>query len=141
MQLDTDKNGTLDRDELKEGMDDLIGTFEMEQTNWDEFFDAIDTNHDGVVSHKEFIVASFDRQKLINKGNLDMAFDIIDENHDGILTLDEIKKAFSGHHSESDETWKSFMDEADKNHDGEISRQEFYDAMEEIMRKTIAGNL
>jgi len=35
LQLDTDKNGTLDREELKEGMDDLIGTFEMEQTNWD----------------------------------------------------------------------------------------------------------
>eukprot|EP00352_Strombidinopsis_acuminata_P004925 CAMPEP_0176371744 /NCGR_PEP_ID=MMETSP0126-20121128/24916_1 /TAXON_ID=141414 ORGANISM="Strombidinopsis acuminatum, Strain SPMC142" /NCGR_SAMPLE_ID=MMETSP0126 /ASSEMBLY_ACC=CAM_ASM_000229 /LENGTH=104 /DNA_ID=CAMNT_0017731331 /DNA_START=1208 /DNA_END=1522 /DNA_ORIENTATION=+ len=102
LKLDVDKNGTLDKEELKVGMDELIGTFEMEQTNWDEFFKAIDSDGNGVIDHKEFIVASFDRQKLVNKANLDMAFDIIDENHDGSLSIDEIKKCFKG----SDETWQ-----------------------------------
>mmetsp|Transcript_65627 Transcript_65627/g.90780 ORF Transcript_65627/g.90780 Transcript_65627/m.90780 type:complete len:105 (+) Transcript_65627:1216-1530(+) len=102
LKLDVDKNGTLDKEELKVGMDELIGTFEMEQTNWDEFFKAIDSDGNGVIDHKEFIVASFDRQKLVNKANLDMAFDIIDENHDGSLSIDEIKKYFKG----SDETWQ-----------------------------------
>jgi len=90
LKLDVDQNGTLDKDELKQGMNELVGTFEMEHTNWDEFFKAIDTDGNGVIDHKEFIVASFDRQKIINRANLDMAFDIIDENKDGSLTLDEI---------------------------------------------------
>jgi len=47
-----------------------------------------------------------------------MAFDLIDENKTGSLTVDEIKTAFKG----DDDTWQEFMEEADKNKDGEISR-------------------
>jgi len=139
LKLDTDKNGTLERDELKDQLHELIGTFDLdhEETDWDEFFDTIDTNKDGVIRHKEFIVAAFDRRKVINGANLNMAFNIIDENGDGMLTMDEIKKAFGGHHGASDETWKSFMEEADKNHDGQISREEFHDAMQVHMRNSL----
>lgn len=115
LSLDVNNDGTLDREELRAGMDELIGTFELEQTNWDEFFDDIDTNKDGVISHQEFIVASFDRQKLINQANLDMAFNVIDLNGDGMLSIDEIKNAFKGNHGQSDDTWQEFMREADKN--------------------------
>jgi len=33
------------------------------------------------------------------------------------------------------------MEEADKNKDGEISRQEFYEAMDSLMRKTLKKEL
>lgn len=83
MNLDEDKNGTLSKDELKGGINEVMGNFQAEMISWDDFFDKIDTNHDGVIDHKEFIVAAFDRKKLINKANLDMAFKIIDKDGDG----------------------------------------------------------
>mmetsp|Transcript_27472 Transcript_27472/g.19840 ORF Transcript_27472/g.19840 Transcript_27472/m.19840 type:complete len:86 (+) Transcript_27472:1206-1463(+) len=83
MELDTDQNGTLSKDELRGGIDGVMGSFEAEMMSWDDFFDKIDTNGDGVIDHKEFIVAAFDRKKLINKANLEMAFKIIDKDGDG----------------------------------------------------------
>lgn len=77
-------------------MDELLGTFETEQLDMDEFFDDLDTDGNGVIDHNEFIVASFDKKKLINKANLDLAFDIIDENADGSLSKDEIMRFFNG---------------------------------------------
>ena len=49
--------------------------------NWVAAFDAIDVDHDGKINYEEFIMAAYNRAKLINDQNLHIAFDFVDEDH------------------------------------------------------------
>jgi len=49
--FDSDNDGTLSRAELEAGMRGVIGEFAADLTDWTEFFDAIDSNHDGEVDY------------------------------------------------------------------------------------------
>ena len=95
-QFDKDNNGTLSQQELEEGMTQVIGQFQADITNWDQFFEAIDANHDGEIDYNEFITASIDRAKVMNKTNIDNVFRIFDANGDGFIDLDELKDVFQG---------------------------------------------
>ncbi len=101
--LDTDKSGSLSRAEIEQNAPALVDSF-----------DQIDSNHNGVISRKEFksaILAAAKRQRAFIDNlakadkdkngmlsreeakalpNLSAHFDEIDANHDGQLTLKEI---------------------------------------------------
>jgi Ca2+-binding EF-hand superfamily protein len=49
--FDKNHDGTLSLLELKHGMCDVLGTFQAEQIDWDEFFESVDINRDGQVDH------------------------------------------------------------------------------------------
>ena len=49
--FDADNDGTLSREELEAGMRGVIGDFAADLSDWDEFFNAIDSNHDGKIDY------------------------------------------------------------------------------------------
>ena len=72
----------------------VIGEFAADLTDWDDFFEAIDANHDGIIDYQEFITASINRANVINKKNIDNVFSIFDKDGDGFITREELKDVF-----------------------------------------------
>jgi calcium-dependent protein kinase len=92
--LDKNHDGTLSLAELKEGMKEVLGTVSAEQIDWNDFFDSVDINKDGVVDYQEFLAASLNRQKMLTETNVDSIFNVFDVDGDGHIDLNELKKVF-----------------------------------------------
>lgn len=63
------------------------------------------------------------------------AFQLIDKDNSGAITIDELRDAFEtdGHEKDS-ALWMEIMAEVDKDHDNQISQQEFFDAMTAVLK-------
>ena len=90
--LDDSGNGSLDRKELRGGLEDF-GVF-LDDMQFNALFSLFDRNNDGAVSIDEFLVAlrgplSKRRLKFIL-----MAYNILDLNHDGEITKEEIGQIY-----------------------------------------------
>ena len=114
-QFDIDNDGTLSREELESGMRGVIGEFAADLTDWEEFFDAIDSNHDGKIDYQEFITASVKRANFANKNNMDNVFSIFDADGDGFITKEELKAVFQGKLNMNEST--DLIDEAHESFD------------------------
>ncbi len=84
--------------------------------NAGRMFDLMDTNHDGVVTKKEFDAFH------------DKWFKEMDANHDGKITREEMdaahQKMAGQMRDQMREQFKKRFDEADANHDGALSKEE-----------------
>jgi len=98
---------------------------------------AADNNGDGQVDYTEFIAAAMQKDLMLKRENLKGAFRMFDVNGDGTVTKDELKEVFGGA-SRGEDVWDQIMDEVDKNNDGEISYEEFEDAMMQIIKQKTA---
>lgn len=78
-------------------------------------FDAVDTNHDGVIDRKEW--AAFQEKNLARRrAAFERHFKADDKNGDGTLSRAEVQAS---------EPWLApHFDQADLNHDGQLSQEE-----------------
>lgn len=51
-----------------------------------------------------------------------------------MITLDELKAVFDAHGDKDEDMWKQIMEEVDKNHDNQISFEEFTGVMTELLK-------
>lgn len=66
-----------------------------------------------------------DRDKLTSKKNLELTFKTFDKDGSGKISLNEIKSIFNNPKIKDDNIFEKLLLEADDNHDGEISLDEF----------------
>lgn len=132
-EIDSDNNGFLSEDEIREGINRMIGT---SATNFEEILRAADSNKDGKVSYNEFIAAAADKAALLHKDTLDKAFIMFDADGNGFITIDELKAVFANGSSSSSSNvnWLDFIKAADKDGDQQISKDEFIDVMMEAAK-------
>ena len=144
--LDTDNNGVLDREELQNGISDVLGPFGNQQVNWVEFFNSLDHDKSNSINFEEFIVCARDRAVLLNRENVDNVFKMFDKNGDGAIDMDELRTLFQNQvqhdHSQSEDNdeekcWKEIMQQCDLDGNGEISREEFQQVMENLVKMTM----
>ena len=99
----------------------------------------MDANGDGMVDYSEFIAAATDRRRLINENNLQMLFELFDEDGNGVISIEELRKVFTGSETEQGGDSEAMIDqvmrEVDKNGDQVISQQEFNDVLRLIVEK------
>lgn len=89
--IDKNNDGTLSLSELKEGMKEVLGAWPAEQIDWNDFFESVDINKDGIVDYQEFLTASLNRQKMLTDTNVDAIFNVFDIDGDGHIDLNELK--------------------------------------------------
>ena len=76
--LDSSQDGFLDRQEIQDGMADIMEIFHIDEDDWDKMVNAMDTDGDGKIDYTEFITAAYNREMLLSKENLDIAFKMFD---------------------------------------------------------------
>lgn len=63
---------------------------------------------------------------------------MLDTDDSGLITIDELKAAFEGSEVKDEEMWTEIMREVDKNGDGNISLDEFIEAMTGFTKRRIS---
>ena len=81
--LDSSQDGFLDRQEIQDGMADIMEIFHIDEDDWDKMVNAMDTDGDGKIDYTEFITAAYNREMLLSKENLDIAFKMFDQDGNG----------------------------------------------------------
>jgi calcium-dependent protein kinase len=135
LKLDTSKDGTLSIEELKAGMQTILGVFKGDVNEYNELMNSLDVNGDGVIDFTEFITAAIDRAVVLNKDNLKAAFELIDKDGSGFITVEELKDSFDSQGKKDEHLWTEIMQEVDKNNDNQISYEEFINAMSTLLKK------
>ncbi|CAN1833541.1 Calcium-dependent protein kinase 24 [Linum perenne] len=89
--MDTDKNGDVSFEELKDGL--LNNGHTLPDLEIKMLMDAADFDGNGTLSWDEFIVMSIHLSKIANDDNLARAFSFFDKNKTGYIEIDELKDA------------------------------------------------
>lgn len=109
-----------------------VGSEDLEE--FKEILKKIDSDRSGQIDYSEFINLTIEKKKLLSKENLTITFKTLDIDSSGYLTMDELKKSFeAGGSKKSKKFWTEFMASIDENNDGQISLQEFINAMEKLI--------
>ncbi|CAG9316574.1 CDPK1_18 [Blepharisma stoltei] len=116
--MDKNGDGRLTLEEIESGLKLL-----SPGTNVDpkKLFSEIDRDHSGFVGYTEFMMASRNWKKTVQKEELEKVFQSLDIGSDGQLALNDFKNSFPGIDSSE---WADFFKAADANQDGLISYEE-----------------
>ena len=76
--LDVNKDGQLSRLELIEGYKVIYGNEDEARMQVDNVMNKLDMNKNGTIDYKEFLVANFKKEDIINTKLLKQAFDFFD---------------------------------------------------------------
>ena len=139
IKCDTSQDGFLSLTELRNGMNEILGSFKAQATDWAELSEQLDTNGDGQIDYGEFISAAANRARLINERSLAAAFKLFDLDKNGVISISELKQVLAGSSGSSGAGDESIllqiMEEVDKNQDNEISPTEFNAAMAAVVEQ------
>jgi calcium-dependent protein kinase len=128
--LDTDNSGTVSRDELIRGFNNLYADeIEDIDAEVDKIMRQVDTDKSGEIDYSEFVAASMNRTKLLSKERLEAAFKAFDIDGSGTISADELKSMLGKYHAYDDEMWTNIIREVDQNGDGVIDLREFSEMM------------
>lgn len=127
--LDTSNDGFLSLSELEQGMNQIMGSvhFEMKTLIAD-----MDSNQDGKIDFQEFIAAAIKKEIALQKVHLETAFKLIDKDGDRKICKKEFLDVFTDVH---DDLWLQFLADVDKDNDGMISYDEFFESMTTVIRR------
>lgn len=125
--LDVNGDGQLSKEELLEGYRILLGDASRARVHVDKIMEQLDMNSNGTIDYKEFLVGNFQRSNVISLNMLKQAFDFFDEDGNGQISTAEVKRVFSA--CAEDGVILSIVKEADLNNDGQISFEEFVEAV------------
>ena len=126
-EMDTNKSGTLNINEIKSGLDKMEKNKEMTEKEKDDIIKHIDTNRSQKIEYNEFLSACLEQKVYLREENLLSAFMRLDYDGSGKISKSEIKKALSGDLDK--QTLEKIIQEYDLNGDGEIDYREFIAGM------------
>jgi len=122
--LDTNKDGTLTLEEVKNG----VAKLDDKDLDLEELFKSIDTDGSGVINYTEFLAATLDQKVYLKEERLYEAFRAFDKDGSGTISLNEIKQVL-----QTDEKDVPQLEEMIKKYDtdgnGEIDYNEFIKMM------------
>lgn len=116
-QLDTNKDGKLQYDELLQGFTHIHGaTFAKDEVN--RIFALVDSDHSGEIEFSEFVMATANRDKLLSQDKLSAAFRLFDKDGSGSIEANEIRQQIGVGNSIGEDVWEGVLSQVDKNGDG-----------------------
>nr|GMD20529.1 calcium-dependent protein kinase 34-like [Ipomoea batatas] len=128
--MDTDGNGTITLEELKQGLakqGTKLSEYEVKQ-----LMEAADADGNGLIDYEEFITATMHLNKLDREEHLYKAFQYFDKDNSGFITRDELEQALRDFGMSDDNDIKEIISDVDADNDGHIN----YDEFAAMMRKS-----
>jgi calcium-dependent protein kinase len=122
--FDKNGDGKLSLEEIREGIKDYSGSFQLDP---EEIMKECDLDKNGFVDYSEFLAAVSMKSLQVNKQKLKAAFDAIDSDGNGKITRSELRQALVGMSNEKNVN--DIIAQIDRNGDGEIDLEEFTDAV------------
>ena len=132
-EIDTNKSGTLNINEIKEGIDKMEKEREITEEEKDLIIKQIDTDKSSKIEYNEFLTACLEQKVYLREENLLSSFMMLDYDGSGKISKSEIKKALNG--DIDNETLEKIIQEFDLNGDGEIDYKEFVAGMQNSYKK------
>ncbi|ETO23432.1 calcium-dependent protein kinase [Reticulomyxa filosa] len=123
---DTDANGLISREELHKALQKVDP--HISDSDVDSIFRSMDANNDGFVDYDEMLTSRVNRKLQSKEERLRKVFQAIDLDDNGKISQEELKatlESATANVNISDTRIKELIEEADKNHDGEIDFEEF----------------
>ncbi|CAG9334375.1 unnamed protein product [Blepharisma stoltei] len=122
--LDKNGDGKISREELLEVYTGIMG-LEAASEEVEKIMQQVDVNDSGYIDYTEFIMATAQREKMINQMNLEAAFKVFDSDESGKICAQELKSLLGEGGSGNETMWIDLIREVDMNGDGEIDINEF----------------
>ena len=132
-EMDTNKDGTLTINEIKEGINKMPKMTELEEEEKENIINSLDTDKSQKIEYNEFIAACMEQKAYLRDENLLEAFMMLDFDGSGQISKSDIKNALNGEFD--NETLEKLIQEFDLNGDGEIDYKEFMTGMATINEK------
>jgi calcium-dependent protein kinase len=128
--LDSNGDGTLTVDELKDGFSQVINKSDKKiALNKDDIETAlkiVDSNNNNVIDYSEFIASCMYSMVYLKEDNLKSAFDYFDKDKSGKISREELKETLKDDDMTlDDDQVEKMINEADIDKDGEIDYNEF----------------
>ncbi|CAD8179511.1 unnamed protein product [Paramecium pentaurelia] len=133
--LDLNGDGRLSREELIIGYSKVMSYSDAE-IEVDKLMKQIDQDGNGSIDYSEFVLATFNKVKLIEDKRLEQAFKLFDKDGSGTISIDEIKQIFGQNSQVSEKVWKDLIQEVDQNGDGQIEFKEFKEIIVKAIQNT-----
>ena len=137
-ELDSDKSGDLDREEVRELFNKVLQE-EVEDEDFNKVFKKMDRNKDGKIDFEEFKLYLPKFPKVSRLAEL--AFEGMDKDDDEAITLKEVKEALSVYgindedkNPEDRVDVEALFDDLDDDLDGEVTYAEFKGAFMDLVR-------
>ena len=97
-----------------------------------------DIDGSGEIDYSEWLIATSDKQNIINDQKLQTAFDFFDKDKSGSISVDEIKEVLGVKKKLTDDNiWNELIREADADGNGEIDFEEFKKMMSRLVNEDI----
>lgn len=142
--IDTSRNGTVDFEEFKEG----LKRSQFSEEELEQIFESIvsthmlyafgqlhlclpvdsaqqDVDHSGQIQYTEFIAATLEARGYLEEERIAEAFQTMDHDGSGYIDKDKLR-AILGETCTAEQA-EAIIEESDKNNDGKISYDEFFD--------------
>ncbi|MCQ2819073.1 MAG: protein kinase [archaeon] len=128
--IDLNNDGVLTLKEMEKGLQKLKKKYP--DFNVEEVFNSIDTDKSGKIDYTEFIAACLDKKYFLQKERLEDAFKMLDKDNSKTISKDEIKEVLKGEDDVDDAVLQQYIDQYDKNKNGEIDYEEFLEMMQDF---------
>jgi len=132
-EMDTNKSGTLNINEIKEGINKMEKEKEIKDEEKEVIIQNIDTDKSSKIEYNEFLAACLEQKVYLREENLLSAFMMLDYDGSGKISKAEIKRALNG--DIDNETLDKIIQEFDLDGDGEIDYKEFVEGMKHSYKK------
>jgi len=123
--IDTDGNGTISVEELRNAMNSIQNFSAIEQEVI-SLMQGVDLDNNMQLDYENFIAATMARNIFIRDENIRRAFEYFDKDKDGFISLQNLVDVFG-----SEQHAKEVIGDVDSNGDGVISFDEFEQLMKE----------
>ena len=125
-QFDTNGDGVLTKEEILNGYKTIM-PFDDAEKEVERIMNEVDIDKSGTIDYNEFVLATINEQKVLNKEKLEATFKMFDKDGSGSISSDEIKSVLGK--SVDMKVLEDMIKEVDTNGDGQISMVEVKEMM------------
>jgi calcium-dependent protein kinase len=131
--IDKNGDGKLSKEELlEEFMKSMNQEEAIQEVN--RILELVDMDQNGFIDYSEFLTANLKKESILSIKNLENAFKMFDIDGSGAITAEEIKRILGDDVASKDQVWRSIIEKADRDGDGQIDLHEFKEMMLKLIK-------